>query len=85
MSMSVVHITIRDLVDFPGVGDVWDPVDVQGLYRAIPIPTECGTLEIWIYSSVVATVRRMSPETHLRRTIDIIILLWVFSGSTQMR
>ena len=35
MSMSVAHNTIRDIVDFPGLGDAWDPVDVQVLYIAI--------------------------------------------------
>ena len=78
--MSVAHITIRHLVNVPGLGDAWHPADVKVLYLAIPIPTDCGILEIKI-NSLVATLRRVSFALYLRSTIEIILLFWVCSSS----
>ena len=53
MSMSVAHITINDLLDFPGLSAPWEHADGQELYGAISSPISCGSLESWIHSSLL--------------------------------
>ena len=75
MSMSVAHITINSLLDFPGLSAPWEHADAQGLYGAISSPISCGSLESWTHSSLVAALMRMGPSPHLRPTIDLILVV----------